>query len=87
MRPRIKKSTQKLEFCYSSVALDVKNSNIQNLKAELSLLNAKLAQLEPKTPKTPKAVEFKLFGTVVRKPLEIIPHLEAVGITFTIIYK
>lgn len=84
MRPRIVKTTKKLEFCYSSVALDAKNSNIQNLKAELSLLNAKLAQLDSKTP---KAVEFKLFGTVVRKPLEIIPHLEAVGITFTIIYK
>lgn len=84
MRPRIVKSTKKLEFCYSSVALDAKNSNIQNLKAELSQLNAKLAQLDSKTPKT---VEFKLFGTVVRKPLEIIPHLEAVGITFTIIYK
>lgn len=83
MRPRIKKSTVKLEFCYSSVALDAKNSNIQNLKAELSLLNAKLAQLEPKTP---KAVEFKLFGTVVRKPLEIIPHLEAVGIKFNYVY-
>lgn len=84
MRPRIIKTTKKLEFCYSSVVLDAKNSNIQNLKAELSQLNAKLAQLEPKTP---KAVEFKLFGTVVRKPLEIIPHLEAVGITFTVIYR
>lgn len=84
MRPRIKKSTKKLEFCYSSVVLNVKNSNIQNLKAELSQLNAKLAQLEPKTP---IAVEFKLFGTVVCKPLEIIPHLEAVGITFTVIYR
>ena len=84
MRPRIKKSTVKLEFCYSSVALDVKNSSIQNLKAELSLLNAKLAQLNKSN--TPVAVEYKLFGTTVRKPLEIIPHLEAAGITFKYLY-
>ena len=84
MRPRIKKSTVKLEFCYSSVVLDVNNSSIQNLKAELSLLNAKLAQLNKSH--TPTAVEYKLFGTVVRKPLEIIPHLEAVGIKFKYLY-
>lgn len=87
MRPRIKKSTLNVEFCYSTVVGQSKDSRLSEIKAELSQLNAKLAQLENKESKTPIAVEFKLFGTMVRKPLEIIPHLEAVGITFTVIYR
>ena len=84
MRPRIHKSTVNVEFCYSTVVGQPKDNKLSEIKAELSQLNAKLAQLNKSN--TPVAVEYKLFGIVVRKSLEIIPHLEAVGITFKYLY-
>lgn len=84
MRPRIRKSTSKLEFCYSSVVSQSKDSKLAMIKAELSELNA---QLSSQNPTTPVGVEYKLFGKVVRRDMSFVEKLKEAKIEYKIIYK
>lgn len=85
MRPRIKKSTVKLEFCYSSVVFGVKNNSSDEIRAELTRLNMQAAKRS--TVKIAVAVEFNMFGSSVQKPLDWIEKLEAAHMHYQIIYK
>lgn len=86
MRPRIKKSTSNVEFCYSTVVTRVKNSNSDELKAELTRYNQRVYKKQ-KTQGVIKYVEFYFFGQKVRKGLDWIERLEAAKIEYKIIDK
>lgn len=86
MRTRIHKSTTTVEFCYSTVVFRVNNSSSDEIRAELTRLNMRAAYKES-TVKTAVAVEFMLFGSLVRKPLDWISKLDAANIDYEIIYE
>lgn len=86
MRQRIHKSTTTVEFCYSTVVARVNNSSSDEIRAELTRLNMRAAYRET-TVKTAVAVEFNMFGSPVRKPLDWIARLEAANISYEIIYE
>lgn len=87
MRQRIKKSTTTVEFCYSTVVARVNNSGSDEIRAELTRLNMRVAYRETLTAKVAVAVEFNMFGSPVRKPLNWIEKLEAARIKYEIIYE
>lgn len=86
MRTRIKKATTTVEFCYSTVVFRVNNSSSDETRAELTRLNMRAAYRET-TIKTAVAVEFMLFGSPVRKPLDWIARLEAANVKYEVIYE
>lgn len=86
MRARIRKSTTTVEFCYSTVVARVNNSSSDEIRAELTRLNMRAAYRET-TVKTAVAVEFMMFGSPVRKPLDWIEKLEAAHMEYKVIYK
>lgn len=96
-RKRIKKTTEKAEFCYSTVVLRVNNSSLDEKKAELTKLNQReysrksckeRIQRDIPTNSTQEYVEFEFFGMVVCKPAkEWKEQLIAAGITFKIVEK
>lgn len=86
MKTRIKKSTVTVEFCYSTVVFRANNSSSDETRAELTRLNMRAAYRES-TVKTAVAVEFNMFGSPVRKPLDWIARLEAANIKYEIIYE
>lgn len=86
MRTRIKKSTTTVEFCYSTVVARVNNSSSDEIKAELTRLNMRAAYRES-TVKIAVAVEFSMFGSPVRKPLDWIARLDAANIKYEVIYE
>ena len=75
-----------VEFCYSTVVTRANNSSSDEIKAELTRLNMRAAYRET-TVKVAVAVEFMMFGSPVRKPLDWIEKLEAAHIEYTIVYK
>lgn len=85
MRPRIKKSTLNVEFCYSTVVARVNNSSSDEIRAELTRLN--MRAVKRSTVKVAVAVEFYMFGNPVQKSLDWIEKLEAANIQYTVIYK
>ena len=97
MRKRIKKSTSKVEFCYSTVVFRSNNSRSDELKAELTRLNQReysrkslkeRVQRDTYTNSTQEYVEFEFFGMMVCKPSnEWKEQLIAAGISFKIINK
>lgn len=88
MRTRIRiKKTVEVEFCYSTVVDNVNNSSVDQLKAELTRLNQRVAYRETTTVKVAVAVEFIMFGSPVLKPLDWIEKLEAAHMEYQIIYK
>lgn len=86
MRPRIKKSTLNVEFCYSTVVTRVNNSSSDEMKAELTRLNMRAAYRET-IVKVAVAVEFNMFGSSVRKPLDWIARLDAAKVKYKVIYE
>lgn len=86
MRARIKKSTKKVEFCFSTVVFEVKHNSLDEIKAELSLVNSRLSKITS-TPKKPVGVRFKLFGEYVERSIEIVDKLEEAQISYEIIYR
>lgn len=86
MRQRIHKSTTTVEFCYSTVVFRANNSNSDETRAELTRLNMRAAYHET-TVKTAIAVEFNMFGNLVRKPLDWIARLEAAKVKYKVIYE
>lgn len=87
MRTRVRiKKTVEVEFCYSTVVDRGNNSSSDQIRAELTRLNQKIAYKET-TAKVAVAVEFMMFGSPVQKPLDWIERLEAAHIEYKIIYK
>lgn len=87
MRTRVRiKKTVEVEFCYSTVVDRGNNSSSDQIRAELTRLNQKIAYKET-TVKVAVAVEFMFFGSPVQKPLDWIEKLEAANIEYKIIYK
>lgn len=86
MRQRMHKSTTTVEFCYSTVVFRANNSSSDKTRAELTRLNMRAAYHET-TVKTAIAVEFNMFGSPVRKPLDWIARLEAANIKYKVIYE
>lgn len=87
MRARIRKSTRKVEFCYSTVVFRVNNSSSDAIKAELTRLNQRAAYRESTTVKVAVAVEFMFFGSPVQKPLDWIERLDAANVKYKLVYK
>ena len=75
-----------VEFCYSTVVTRANNSSSDAMKAVLTRLNMRAAYRET-TVKVAVAVEFMMFGSPVRKPLDWIERLEAANMQYQIIYK
>lgn len=76
----------KVEFCYSTVVFEAKHSSLDELKAELSLVNSRLSKITS-TPKKPVGVRFRLFGEYVERSIEFAEKLQQAQITYEIIYK
>lgn len=86
MRARIHKSTQKVEFCFSTVVFEVKKNSLDAVKAELSLVNSRLSKISS-TPKKPVGVRFRLFGEYVERSIELAEKLQQAHIEYEIVYK
>ena len=76
----------KVEFCYSTVVFGLKDNRSDEVKAELSLVNARLSKVTS-TPKKPVGVRFRLFGEYVERSIEFAEKLQQAQITYEIIYK
>ena len=76
----------KVEFCYSTVVFEVKKNSLDEIKAELSLVNSRLSKVSS-TPKKPVGVRFRLFGEYVERSLEFVEKLQQAQIAYEIIYK